>query len=146
MGPAKLGRGGEDVVDAGVGYGPPRFDSAGGDGEGDAAEELVPVDLHGAAPIVGGELGKHGGDGGSSEGRENVARGRASGEQGGQQVGVLVLGVLATGNEWTTTTGGDTAAWPAAWRQCRRPLWRGKENFPGNPLATIFLNCKKVLR
>ena len=73
FGPAKLGRGGEDVVDAGVGYGPPRFDSAGGDGEGDAAEELVPVDLHGAAPIVGGELGKHGGDGESSEGRGNVA-------------------------------------------------------------------------
>ena len=108
----------------------------------------MPVDLHGAAPIVGGKLGKHGGDGGSSEGRENVARERASGERGEEQVGVLVVGVLATGDEWTTTTGGGMAAWPAAWRQCRRPLWRreGKKNSRKTPwpLLNKFWNLSKM--
>ena len=57
-----------------------RPDSAGGKEAEAAAERLVLVDLHGAAPIDGGTHRKLGGDGGSSEGRESETRGQVGEE------------------------------------------------------------------
>ena len=66
-----------------------RFDSWGGEQEELEAELRVGFDLRGSARDDGGELGKHGGDCGSSEGRASEDREQVSGERGEEQVGIL---------------------------------------------------------
>ena len=108
----------------------PRLDCFVVEEEEDPAEVFARVDLHGAAPTVGGELVKHGGDGGNSDGRESEAREQAGGERGEEQVGgVLVL--LSTGRHCHERGGGGMGAEEvAAWRQCAWSPLCTIRNFP----------------
>ena len=71
--------------------------------------------------------------------RAKAEGGTGAGKKGKKGAGG-VQGVVAA--SLTSRGAGETrdrAAWPAAWRQCRRPRWRreGKEKFAKKPLATF---------
>ena len=72
----------EEVEDEIVGSGASRSDCFVVEEEEDPAEVFARVDLHGAAPNVGGELVKHGGVCGSSDERASEDREQVRGERG----------------------------------------------------------------
>ena len=104
----------------------PRLDCFIVEEEEDPTEVFARVDLHGAAPIVGGELVKRGGDGGNSEGREGEAKEQAGGERGEEQVG---------GSSCSCPSGGTaTREGAAAWARRR---WRHGASAPCRHCAPL---------
>ena len=110
-----------------------RFDSWGGEQEELEAELRVGFDLRGSARDNGGELGKHGGDCGSSEGRASEDREQVSGERGEEQVGILGVVFDLAGGATASSGMGKGSRWASGGMApvrmvatVRRPEFSGK--------------------